>query len=115
VAWLLPENSAPAVAAMLGLYGLHRGDLLRIEPTAAATGGVTGRPLLFGDAAVEVTAGELFGRVLGVEAVPRPFAFEALALHAPEGSEERAKLLEIASPQGADLYHDYCLRERRGW
>lgn len=40
-------------------------------------------------------------------AVPKRHVLEQLALLA-ENEEERAKLLELASPEGADLYHEVC-------
>lgn len=124
VAWLLPENSPEAVRAMLEYTRLGHGTVLELltpggsGPNVDSTGGPAQSPVLGGGGGgsgrLRITAGELFGRVLAVEAVPRPFAFEQLSLHAGE-PEDRAKLEELGSARGADLYHDYCFRERRGW
>jgi sulfite reductase alpha subunit-like flavoprotein len=57
---------------------------------------------------------ELFRDVLDIGSIPKRSFFEALAVFA-ENDEERDKLLEISSARGADLYYDYCLRERRNY
>lgn len=57
---------------------------------------------------------ELFRDVLDVGSIPKRSFFEALAVFA-DNDEERDKLLEISSARGADLYYDYCLRERRNY
>jgi len=44
--------------------------------------------------------------------VPRRSFFEGLASLA-EDKEERGKLLELCSPEGTDLFFEYCVRERR--
>ena len=131
VAWVLPENDEAAVAVMLELFGLDATDVIDVAPLGPGAGGegdpmevaggqgelatdlearVDGGPLL----ARRLTAGELFGRALAIHSVPRPFAFETLALFATI-EEEREKLEELASAEGADLYHSYCYREKRGW
>jgi len=109
---VLPENSALAVAAMLAYCGLDPTQLLHVTPrsSSAQGGGGAAAPSFVG----AVSARELFARVLDVEAMPRPFAFEQLSLLATK-EEESEKLLEISQPEGADLYLDYCYRERRGW
>lgn len=57
---------------------------------------------------------ELFRDVLDIGSIPKRSFFEALAVFA-SNNEERDKLLEISSARGADLYYDYCLRERRNY
>lgn len=54
-------------------------------------------------------------RYLDVMAVPKRHVLEQLALLA-WNEEEREKLLELASPEGADLYHEVCqCGGVRGW
>lgn len=60
------------------------------------------------------TLRELFSRLLDITAVPQRSFFEALSLFA-SNEEEREKLVELSSSEGADLYYNYCLRERRGY
>lgn len=46
-------------------------------------------------------------RYLDVMAVPKRHVLEQLSLLAGS-EEEKEKLLELASPEGADLYHEVC-------
>lgn len=55
---------------------------------------------------------ELFTKYLDIHGTPKRFFFEQLALFAQE-EEDKEKLLEMASPEGADLFHNYCTREKR--
>lgn len=71
VAWVLPENSPVAVEALLDLYGLHPEDLLdvaaanlEIEGALTGEGAAAAAPPCFEG---RISAGELFGRVLGIE------------------------------------------------
>lgn len=56
----------------------------------------------------------LFRDVLDIGAIPKRSYFAALAVFS-SNDEERDKLLEISTSRGADLYYDYCLRERRNY
>ena len=47
-------------------------------------------------------------RYLDIESVPKRAVLEQLSLLA-QNDEEKEKLLELASPEGADLYHEVCL------
>lgn len=63
---------------------------------------------------IKCTLHQLFAEILDVGAIPKRSFFFALSHFALEpGSEQQLKLREISSAQGADLYYDYCLRERR--
>lgn len=57
---------------------------------------------------------ELLTNELDIGAIPHRSYFAALSRFAID-DEERAKLLELASPEGTDLYFDYCLREKRNY
>jgi sulfite reductase alpha subunit-like flavoprotein len=61
VAWVLPMNSQVSVQTLLKLYGLASEDLLDISAIGAANQAT--RSSFEG----QVTAGEMFGRVLGIE------------------------------------------------
>lgn len=56
----------------------------------------------------------LLERHLDIGAVPKRSYFAALAPFATN-PEEAAKLLEIASDAGTDLYFDYCTKERKNY
>jgi len=110
VAYLYPENRPNAVSAFLRLCNLHPQTILRIRhhPEGKALTDLTGP----GDVPSECRAATLFRRYLDINAVPKRAVLEQLALLA-ENPEERDKLLELSSPEGADLYHEYCYREKR--
>lgn len=56
----------------------------------------------------------LLERHLDIGAVPKRSYFAALAPYATN-PEEAAKLLELASDVGTDLYFDYCTKERKSY
>ena len=56
----------------------------------------------------------LLERHLDIAAVPKRSYFSALAPYATN-PEESAKLLELSSPEGTDLYFDYCIKERKSY
>lgn len=58
------------------------------------------------------SVGELFGWYLDIQGTPRKDFFEQLAFYTDD-EDEVDRLREIAAPDGADLYHNYCYRERR--
>ncbi len=60
------------------------------------------------------TAHQLFTSHLDICGIPRRSFFAGLAEFATY-EEEKEKLLELASPDGASLYYDYCLREKRSY
>lgn len=64
--------------------------------------------------AIQCSCEQLFRDVLDIGSIPKRSFFEALA-HFASNSEERNKLLELASPEGTDLYFDYCIRERKSY
>mmetsp|Transcript_18882 Transcript_18882/g.26614 ORF Transcript_18882/g.26614 Transcript_18882/m.26614 type:complete len:622 (+) Transcript_18882:33-1898(+) len=55
---------------------------------------------------------QLLTRCLDILGVPRRSFFEKLIPFA-KNLEEREKLIELSEPQGADLLHEYCAREKR--
>ena len=80
------------------------------------------------------TVRDLFTRFLGLSNVPQRGYFEELSHFVPvlaektdcelsateqalldENEEEREKLVELASAEGADLYDSYCFQEQRGY
>jgi sulfite reductase alpha subunit-like flavoprotein len=63
---------------------------------------------------IQSTLLHLFRDVLDISSIPKRSYFAALAAFA-SNNEEQDKLLEISSARGADLYYDYCLRERRNY
>jgi sulfite reductase alpha subunit-like flavoprotein len=45
---------------------------------------------------------------------PKRSFFECIAPYA-QSTEEREKLVELASPAGTDIFFEYCIRERRNF
>mmetsp|Transcript_20634 Transcript_20634/g.34716 ORF Transcript_20634/g.34716 Transcript_20634/m.34716 type:complete len:700 (+) Transcript_20634:62-2161(+) len=83
---------------------------------------------------LQCTVRDLFTRFLGLSNVPQRGYFEELSRFVPvlaentdgelsaaqralldENEEEREKLVELASAEGADLYDSYCFQEQRGY
>jgi sulfite reductase alpha subunit-like flavoprotein len=56
----------------------------------------------------------LLHRCLDLSGAPPRTLFEGAAAYASD-PDERDKLLEMSSAEGADLYFDFVLRARRGW
>ncbi len=54
----------------------------------------------------------LLRKYLDIYGVPKRYFFECLSSFATV-EEERLKLLEMSSPEGADLFFEYCTREKR--
>jgi len=104
VAWILPENNPSSVNDMLSFTQTIPDTAIIVTATSSKNPSFVG----------QCTIRELFARVLDIDSMPRPFAFEQLALCATN-SEEQEKLFEIGGPEGVDLYYDYCYRERRSW
>lgn len=63
---------------------------------------------------ISCTLRDLFSRYLDISGVPQRGYFEALS-HFSSDDEQRDKLVEISSAEGADLYYSYCVRERRSY
>jgi sulfite reductase alpha subunit-like flavoprotein len=57
---------------------------------------------------------DLFSLYLDITATPHRSYFEQLSFFAT-ASEEADKLLELSTGEGADLYQQYCAKERRGY
>ncbi|KAF0686359.1 Aste57867_21803 [Aphanomyces stellatus] len=102
IALLYPENINMAdLDALL--------SLLQLPPTAVLSiARIDGAH----DIPSPCSASDLVRKYLDVFGTPRRSFFERLSLFAHD-PEEKEKLLELCSPQGADLLHDYCTRERR--
>lgn len=60
------------------------------------------------------TLTDLFARYLDIGGVPRRSFFEGLSAFASD-VDEREKLAELSSAQGTDLYHEYCIKEKRNY
>jgi sulfite reductase alpha subunit-like flavoprotein len=84
---------------------------LRITCTVPA--GMAARPSRL-QSLSHCTLGALLERHLDIGAVPKRSYFAALAPYATS-AEEADKLRELSSAQGTDLYHDYCIRERKSY
>jgi len=63
---------------------------------------------------IQCSCEQLFRDLLDIGSIPKRSFFEALA-HFATNAEERDKLHELASPEGTDLYFDYCIRERKSY
>jgi sulfite reductase alpha subunit-like flavoprotein len=61
-----------------------------------------------------VTVHELLLKYLDISGNPRRSFFTQLSQWATS-EEEAEKLVELASPEGTDLYHDYVIREKRNY
>ncbi|CAK4741231.1 hypothetical protein LEN26_018235 [Aphanomyces euteiches] len=102
IALLYPENvHTTEIDSFLSIAGLTPSTLLLIAR-------VDGQH----DLPSPCSAIDLVRKYLDVFGTPRRSFFERLSLFASD-PEEKEKLLELASPPGADLLHDYCTRERR--
>nr|CCA16717.1 NADPHdependent diflavin oxidoreductase putative [Albugo laibachii Nc14] len=55
---------------------------------------------------------DLFKKYLDINGTPRRSFFSRIS-HYAKSSEERDKLVELSSPEGADLLYDYCIREKK--
>jgi sulfite reductase alpha subunit-like flavoprotein len=113
-----PPELVQQAAAMICEGGrLHEGceytlnTVLSINCTVPA--GVAARPSRLSNLP-HCTLGTLLERHLDIGAVPKRSYFAALAPYATS-TEEADKLRELASAQGTDLYHDYCIRERKSY
>jgi sulfite reductase alpha subunit-like flavoprotein len=113
-----PPELVQQAAAMISEGGrLHEGcaytlsSALRITCTVPA--GMAARPSRL-HSLPHCTLGSLLERYLDIGAVPKRSYFAALAPYA-SSAEEADKLRELASAQGTDLYHDYCIRERKSY
>lgn len=121
VAWLHPCNDASMVAKFAMMMNIQLDDILRVTPSiraevATEPGHTTGRgealqqPRDFVPAVCSVR--RLLGEVLDILGTPRRAFFERLSLFA-SNEDEREKLVELASPEGADLLYEYATREKR--
>ena len=143
VAYIFPENVEGGIEEMLRAQGLDPDASFVLEPVAGdgssgraaeasaaaahgtgaaepphppSHGSYTDRQPLPLELPSPLTVRQLFTRHLDVLGTPRRRFFAQLSLFAgqsEQGREEREKMLEIASTEGADLLHDYCRREKR--
>lgn len=122
VAWLHPCNDAYAVEKFAGMVGVGLDDVLRIAPAEQGRGSAEdGHPVGAGGKAIArareflpgiCTVRYLLSEVLDILGTPRRSFFERLSLFA-SNEDEREKLAELASPEGADLLYEYATREKR--
>jgi sulfite reductase alpha subunit-like flavoprotein len=141
VAWVHPENDAAAVTALAQLLQLDQDSTVQIalnqhssanlttDAAAAAAADSEQQPVVAEASALDsllaatalpaqqdlpqyCTVRELLTRYLDITGTPRRAFFEKLSLFAAVPAE-REKLLELASPAGAELLHVYCTHERR--
>ncbi|CAM9904438.1 unnamed protein product, partial [Discosporangium mesarthrocarpum] len=136
VAWVYPENDANSVEGFAETMGIDVTQVVRIMPASEAgprVGAVAGTRTGGGGegCAVELRqppperqrqpraflppvccVGDLLRHHLDLLGTPRRGFFERLSAFAGDPGE-RDKLLELASPAGADLLHEYCTREKR--
>ena len=116
VAYLYPENPPEAVTAFLALLNLQPTDKLHIDRlpdhSSSSLPSSPSTTLPPRDLPSTCAASTLFLRYLDINAVPKRALLEQLALLATN-EEEQEKLFELSSPDGADLYHEYCYREKR--
>lgn len=126
VAWVHPSNDSAAVEAFAAMIGVKDLDqVVRIAPSgsmrpsssvpdeALETPQQKRNPLPFLlPPACSVRA--LLSDVLDILGTPRRSFFEKLSLFAAD-EEENEKLLELASPEGADLLYEYATREKRNY
>ncbi|EQC40748.1 hypothetical protein SDRG_01820 [Saprolegnia diclina VS20] len=103
IALLYPENTdTAAIDRFLHRLGLVRGTQLVISRVDGAPASIPS----------PVSVDDLMRKYLDIFGTPRRSFFERLSLFASD-PDEREKLLELASPSGADLLSDYCTREKR--
>jgi sulfite reductase alpha subunit-like flavoprotein len=141
VAWVHPKNDTAAVTALAQVLQLDLDSTVQIalnqrssaNTAAAATvatpvvddeqqavAAVSALDSLLAATALPAeqdlpqccTVRELLTRYLDITGTPRRAFFEKLSLFAALPAECE-KLLELASPAGAELLHVYCTRERR--
>lgn len=63
---------------------------------------------------VVCTIKELFSDILDIGAIPKRSFFDCIHNFAAS-SEEKEKLIELASAEGTDLYFEYCVREKKSF
>ncbi|OQR95841.1 NADPH-dependent diflavin oxidoreductase [Thraustotheca clavata] len=103
IALLYPENvDVDGINALLNRLNLDKKTMLVVDRVDGAAH----------DFPSPMTIEELVRKYLDIFGTPRRSFFERLSLFAID-EEEKEKLLELASPGGADLLSDYCTRERR--
>lgn len=113
VAVIYPSNDNQLVHRLCSLYEPHLPCHSWLDITPSSSNCRAGRGRI-GKAAC--TLETLFSKYLDIGGVPGRFFFEGLAQCCTGGNEEqRDKLLELSSAAGTDLYHDYCVRERRSY
>lgn len=125
VAWVHPSNDSASVEAFAAIIGVKDLDqIVRIalagsrpsssvpdEALETPQQKVNPAPFLLPPAcSVRV----LLSDVLDILGTPRRSFFEKLSLFAAD-KEENEKLLELASPDGADLLYEYATREKRSY
>eukprot|EP01041_Mallomonas_annulata_P001792 gene1792-3480_t len=125
IAVIHPSNDPLIVTRLINLYKdvLSPHSWLEITPrnrststtsTSTSTTTTSNKPSKRRLGTVSWSVHTLFSRYLNIAGIPNRSFFEGLALFTPASrTEEREKLLEIASSGGIDLYYDYCVRERR--
>ena len=109
-----PAAAAAAAAAAQATGGWTAQTLLRIRSASGSDESDGGRRNRLRPPPHPVTVGELLEMHLDLCGLPRRSFFQGLAPFATD-ADERDKLLELASPEGTDLYYDYCVREKRSY
>lgn len=104
LAWIYPENQLDEVEKLMQRFQLDADQVIAIAPNKEGT------TSLFPSA--PLTIRNLFRQYLDILGTPRRYFFEQCSVFA-SNEEERAKLCEMISPDGADLLYDYCTREKR--
>lgn len=97
------ENNRQDVDALLSMLSLPADQPIRIQALHDRQNRL---------ASAVTTPRILFTSLLDICARPKRSFFRMLS-NLAQNPEEKAKLIELASPEGTDLYFDYCVRERR--
>ncbi|CAM9689809.1 unnamed protein product [Choristocarpus tenellus] len=120
VAWVQPKNTAESVETLAEMLCLNLNQVLRITPVHSTPSSDGVGLATEGCAPVPAppfppivcSVGDLFSCHLDILGTPRRGFFERLSVFACD-PDESEKLLELASPGGADLLYEYATREKR--
>lgn len=111
VVWVHPSNEPSAVERCAALLGLDLDKLFRIELVESVE---QFNELALAGLPPVCTPRMLLSEALDILGTPRRSFFEKLSLFATD-EEEKKKLEELASPEGADLLYEYATREKRSY
>lgn len=104
-----PEDSVQRALKLLSIDGNASQDIITVSTTSS----LKRKSRIYKDCRISIE--NLLHYVLDINAVPKRSFFRVLAKYANHNEELKNKLLELSSPEGTDLFIDFCVRERRSY